>query len=88
MTSNGTGGGDNRIASNLSFLGSSDERRTTGNGATANGKPGQSGKPATRNARPGRARPGKPVGGRPGARPNGERRSENNSGNRSRREIA
>ncbi|WP_341363524.1 DEAD/DEAH box helicase [Thalassospira sp. SN3W] len=88
VTSNGTGGGDNRIASNLSFLGSSDERRTTGNGATANGKPGQPGKPAARNARPGRARPGKPVGGRPGARPNGERRSENNSGNRSRREIA
>ena len=88
VTSNGTGGGDNRIASNLSFLGSSDERRTTGNGATANGKTGQPGKPAARNARPGRARPGKPVGGRPGARPNGERRSENNSGNRSRREIA
>jgi len=88
VTSNGTGGGDNRIASNLSFLGSSDERRTTGNGATANGKPGQPGKPAARNARPGRARPGKPVGGRPGARSNGERRSENNSGNRSRREIA
>ncbi|WP_404425821.1 DEAD/DEAH box helicase [Thalassospira australica] len=82
VTSNGTGGGDNRIASNLSFLGSSDERRTTGNGATANGKP------AARNGRPGRARPGKPVGGRPGARPNGERRSENNSGNRSRRETA
>ncbi len=88
VASNGAGGGDNRIASNLSFLGSSDERRTTGNGASANGKPGNSGKPAARNARPGRARPGKPVGGRPGARPNGERRSENNSGNRSRRETA
>ncbi|WOI09580.1 DEAD/DEAH box helicase [Thalassospira lucentensis] len=88
VASNGAGGGDNRIASNLSFLGSSDERRTTGNGASANGKPGNSGKPAARNARPGRARPGKPVGGRLGARPNGERRSENNSGNRSRRETA
>ncbi|OSQ47396.1 DEAD/DEAH box helicase [Thalassospira alkalitolerans] len=88
VSSNGAGGGDNRIASNLSFLGTSDERRTSGNGANTNGKPANTGKPGGRNTRPNNARPGKVAGGRPGGRPNGESRTENNSGNRSRRELA